>query len=153
MASQPRRRLLTAALADRARREISPTATALDLVCAWVAGGGSIACLARSLQSELQLPVSRPWMAFCAHRLGRDATQRIQAARASRGTAYARAYPKLRSLDVALGRRLSAESQPHTRQSENYVRDRRLGNPSSSTHPNSLTPQTIREHIAEPPTT
>jgi hypothetical protein len=154
MASQPRRRLLTAALADRARKEISVAATPLDYVCAWVAGGASIARLARSLQHELRMPVSRPWMAFCAHRLGRDATQRIQAARASRGTAYARAYPKVRSFDVALGKDPPPESRPPpTRQVNAALHNRGQGEPLRPRVANSLTPQTIREHIAEPPIT
>lgn len=147
MASQRRRRILIAALADRARREIGPAATPLDYVCAYLAGHGTIARLARSLQDELRVSISRSFLAFCAHRLERAATPRIQAARASRGTTYARGYPQVRSLDASgAGRLRTGDTQPPaTGRAEPAVLN--AGRDAAIT----VRPQTVAKQIAEPP--
>lgn len=115
MASQPKRRRVDVTLAARARRDIGPAAGPLDYVVAWIAHGGSVARLAGSLQSEMRESVSRPFCAFVAHRLAQDATERIERARAARGTVIANAVPvpqALTDMRVAsmAGRRLAHES-------------------------------------------
>ena len=99
MAAMPKRRRMRAALARRALSVIGPGAEPIDYLCAWVASGGQIAHLARSLAAELGESVSRSILSTLAHRLTSDATERISVARLE-GTLYLakRGWPKL---DVA----------------------------------------------------
>jgi hypothetical protein len=89
MAAMPKRRRMRACLARRAINELGEGATPLDYVCAWLAGGGLISTLARSLQEELQESVSRPITSMLAHALAPDASARIAAARVAALTSSA----------------------------------------------------------------
>ena len=86
MASTPLRRRVTAALAERgAPRGLAP----LDVVCEWLARGGSFVGLASSLSTQLARPnLSRRFVSFVAHRLAPDASTRIASARRTGGKFY-----------------------------------------------------------------
>jgi hypothetical protein len=67
----------------RAHREHGPTATPLDYVVAYVAGGGQFVELAKELPVEMGEPLSRRFLSLIAHRLAPGAGARIVAARGS----------------------------------------------------------------------
>ena len=81
MAATPKRRRIRAALSRRAEVEIGPDALGLDYVVGWVAKGGLISDLAKSLADELGESVSRQILSLVVHRLAPDATERVLAAR------------------------------------------------------------------------
>jgi hypothetical protein len=81
MAAMPKRRRMKAALLKRAHAQLGPGATALDYVCAWIAGGGLIKGLAASLREQLRESVSRSILSTLVHHLSPDASARIAKAR------------------------------------------------------------------------
>jgi hypothetical protein len=89
----PKRRRMKVALLKRARAELGPGATALDYVCAWIAGGGLIKDLAASLQEQLRESVSRSILSTLVHHLAPDASAQIAEARKVGATALVENAP------------------------------------------------------------
>jgi hypothetical protein len=83
MAGTPKRARMRAALTARAQAVFGDQATALDYCCVFIASGGSVGDLARSLACELaaRICVSRPITSVLIHRLAPNASERIYEAR------------------------------------------------------------------------
>lgn len=82
MASRPKQQRLLTALRQRAHEELeNPDATPLDVVVHFVAGGGLIADLARSMAASMGESISRNFLSGVVHGLAPDASEQIAAAR------------------------------------------------------------------------
>jgi hypothetical protein len=81
VAGTPKRARMRAALTARARAVLGDRGTALDYCCLFIASGGTVGDLARSLTCELVESVSRPITSVLIHRLAPNASERIYEAR------------------------------------------------------------------------